>query len=386
LRRPLAVAAALAAGVLASTAAPAAAAIATGRWVVSNERPVPLEWFQGLTHAPGGSRFFAGVFEGVTRTDAALRQRVRAEAAIPAEVKAQYGFDHIGDPTYDRAEGGRLLLPLECYVPGAPNGGNTCARGAIGVLDPVTLAWRYLVPLDQSAIAKAMWAEVSPDGALLWTSSGSDLLAYRTADVSAANAAAGAAIRPVRRVAGAVPPRGIAGGAFDGRRLLLSEPGAGELRVWSVDVDGAGARRLEATLPVAGEAEGLDVLPSGDGLLHWLVSPFAPGGRAPTYGTGHSEIVSLVPRSQARLNVFVIRRFPARITAHVTLASGAAARPVAGALVQAGGRRGRTDGRGAVVLRARVPAHRRIVVTARKQQLRGRMVAPALQRHARFTG
>src|SRR3712207_7744381 len=32
-------------------------------------------------------------------------------------------------------------------------------------------------------------------------------------------------------------------------------------------------------------------------------SPFAPGNRPPTYGTGHSEIVSFVPRRAARLHV-----------------------------------------------------------------------------------
>ena len=47
-----------------------------------------------------------------------------------------------------------------------------------------TLAFRYYVKLDPAQIAKAMWVESSPDGRLLWTSSGSDLLAYRAADVS----------------------------------------------------------------------------------------------------------------------------------------------------------------------------------------------------------
>ena len=44
---------------------------------------------------------------------------------------------------------------------------------SIGVADPDTLAWRYYVKLDKSFIDKAMWAEVSPNGQLLWTSSGS---------------------------------------------------------------------------------------------------------------------------------------------------------------------------------------------------------------------
>ena len=29
-----------------------------------------------------------------------------------------------------------------------------------------------------------MWAETSPDGALVWTSSGNDLLAYRSSEVT----------------------------------------------------------------------------------------------------------------------------------------------------------------------------------------------------------
>ncbi|MGZ4277651.1 MAG: hypothetical protein ACXVFK_13020, partial [Solirubrobacteraceae bacterium] len=92
------------------------------------------------------------------------------------------GYDHIGDISWDAAEHGRILLPLECYYPPA---GNTCQTGSIGVADPRTLKWRYYVKLDPRYIAKAMWAEVSPDGKLVWTSSGSDLLAYRDADVKA---------------------------------------------------------------------------------------------------------------------------------------------------------------------------------------------------------
>jgi hypothetical protein len=125
----------LVAVVLLSSAAcgTARAASAGGDWVVSNERAVPLQWFQGLTHARGGrERFFVGVFDGVTRTDTGLRQQLRTEDVIPPDVAAQYGFNHIGDPTFAHGE---LLLPLECFVPGAPNGGNPCGRGAVGVAD-----------------------------------------------------------------------------------------------------------------------------------------------------------------------------------------------------------------------------------------------------------
>ena len=103
---------------------------------------------------------------------------------IPPEVHLREGYNHIGDISYDRAEGGRVLLPLECYVPNGPNGGNPCLHGSIGVADPRTLQWRYYVKLDPAEIPKAMWNEVSPDGTLVWTSSGDDLLAYRTADIT----------------------------------------------------------------------------------------------------------------------------------------------------------------------------------------------------------
>src|SRR5436190_1101512 len=80
-----------------------------------------------------------------------------------------------------------LLLALECF---SLLGGNTCKTGSIAVADPRTLRWRYYVKLDPAFIDKAMWAEASPDGKLLWTSSGSgkDLLAYRMAEITQSNA------------------------------------------------------------------------------------------------------------------------------------------------------------------------------------------------------
>ena len=145
---------------------------------------------------------------------------------IPPDVHASEGYNHIGDISWDRAEGGRVLLPLECYVPGGPNGGNPCLHGSIGVADPGTLQWRYYVKLDPAEIPKAMWNEVSPDGTLLWTSSGGDLLAYRAADISLANAApAHAPIHSVRRLQG----RGAADGDHrrDVRRRADARRGAG---------------------------------------------------------------------------------------------------------------------------------------------------------------
>ena len=50
-------------------------------------------------------------------------------------------------------EGGRVLLPMECFTPGV---GNTCGTGAFGVADPATLAFRYYVKLDPADIPKAL--------------------------------------------------------------------------------------------------------------------------------------------------------------------------------------------------------------------------------------
>jgi hypothetical protein len=58
------------------------------------------------------------------------------DPVIPPLVFATEGYNHVGDIGY---QGGRVLLPLECYTPGGPNGANTCGTGSIGVADPATL-------------------------------------------------------------------------------------------------------------------------------------------------------------------------------------------------------------------------------------------------------
>ena len=193
--------------------------------------------------------------EGLWRTGPLLAPKAGAGAAIPAGVKAAEGYNHIGDPSWNPAEGGRVLLPLECY---SSELGNTCGTGAFGVADPATLAMRYYVKLDPAEIPKAMWAESSPDGELIWTSSGRDLLAYRSADVVPANAGPSAPpIRAVRRLAGAVPPSGVTGAVFRHGRLFLAGQDGGVHQVWSVDTAN-GLRRLEIEHEICGEAEGLD--------------------------------------------------------------------------------------------------------------------------------
>ena len=202
--------------------APAAGAADPGRWRATGVSRIPLEYFQGMTSDPRRTLWFDGIFIGLYSADANLRQLRRNDVVIPAAVTAREGYNHVGDLSWDARERGRILLPLECFYPGRPGGANSCGTGSIGVADPQTLRWRYYVKLDPAEIPKAMWAEVSPDGRLLWTSAGSDLLAYRTGDVTRARAAPGAApIRAVRRLAGAVPPD------RDHGRRLLRRPAAG---------------------------------------------------------------------------------------------------------------------------------------------------------------
>jgi hypothetical protein len=294
-RRGAAAAALLA--VAALTAASPAHAAARNRLRLAGTRAVSIAYFQGLTHDRAGTRFFDGPVVGLYRTDAALHRRAAVADVIPPEVANAFGFNHVGDIGFAPALRG-VVLPFECFTPGAPNGGNTCGQGGLGIADPATLTLRYVVALDPRDIAKAMWAEVSPDGRLVWTSNGPDLIAYRTADVSPANAAAGVRIRPVRRVRGAVPRSGITGAAFLDGRLLVAGQQTGPLELWSIDVR-SGARRREAVLHVAGESEGLDVFSAGRGRVQWLVTPFDPRGRRPTYGTGHNELLSFVPRRRA---------------------------------------------------------------------------------------
>jgi hypothetical protein len=332
---------------------------------------VPLSYFQGLTHSAAGAWFFDGITVGLFRTDRDLRENANNPDGLSPDLTAQ-GFNHIGDPTWDAREGGRLLLPLECYVPGAPNGGNTCGRGAIGVADPATLKLRYAVALDPADIPKAMWAEVSPGGAQLWTSSGDDLLAYDTAALAPG---ATAPVRPVARLAGAVPPSGVTGAAFYRGRLFLAGQDGATLQLWSIDVTGATAPLLELELPgVAAESEGLDVLDARGGVLHWLLSPFASGGRAPTYGTGHSELLTFVPAADARLRV---RATPARLvagrktrlTVTVTDRFGGRVHRVSGARVAVGRAHALTARDGTARLTVRRSRPGSVQVTATKERL-----------------
>jgi hypothetical protein len=348
-----------------------ASAADPGRWRLTGRSPVPLEYFQGMASDPDRHVWFDGVFAGLYRTDDRLRERERQETVIPPEVTMSRGYNHIGDPTWDAREGGRVLLPLECYTPGAPGGSNTCRRGAIGVADPITLRWRYLVELDPAEIPKAMWAEVSPDGRLLWTSSGGDLLAYRTAAITRAAAGAGP-LPAVARLAGVVPPSGITGAAFYGDRLLLAGSAPGGFEVSSIDL-ATGARRLEIRRPAELESEGLDVIDAFGGVLHWIVRPLT--------GQGNVLLHYSPTAPRARLDLSARpSRFPAGRRTRVRFRATHAGRPIAGAVVRAEGRWVRTGAAGTARMTLRLPPSGRLRVTASRADLR---VAVVTLRRAR---
>ncbi|MEA2311967.1 MAG: hypothetical protein QOE28_1935 [Solirubrobacteraceae bacterium] len=281
--------------VLAALPAATAGAADPGRWKLTGYSRIPHTYYQGVTHDPARQFFFDGPDTGLWRTDDALTQQAGTPDVIPPEVTATEGYDHIGDLDWDAAEGGRVLLPLECYYPDRPGGENSCQTGSIGVADPNTLAWRYYVKLDPAEIPKAMWAEVSPDGTLLWTSSGNDLLAYRVADINVANAAPTAPpIHSVQRLVGAVPPSGITGATFYDGRLFTAGQSGDTFQVWSIDL-ATGARQLEIERQIVGESEGLDTLDALGGVLHWIVTPYNPEARPPTYGPQSNVLLHFKP-------------------------------------------------------------------------------------------
>jgi hypothetical protein len=291
--RPL-LAGALIAAAAAVLAAPAAHAGDPGRWKLTKARSIPIAYNQGVT-AVGSSAFAFSSNQIIFSAERTLRQRRENTAILPADMVSAEGYDHIGDLTYDRAEGGRLLLPLECYRFDAPNGGNHCGTGSIGVASPTTLDWRYYVKLDPRDIKKAMWAEMTPDGRSLWTQAGSVLLRYDAREITRANAApTGKVLRPVQRLKRALPPGQMTGATFvSGRLFVATQPDT--MRVYSIDLR-TGKRRLEIERAIRGESEGLATLRMSNGTLHWQIAPFDPKGRTPTYGSDRGVLLTFARR------------------------------------------------------------------------------------------
>jgi hypothetical protein len=365
--RPLGAAAATLALVLA-LAGPAAAKD-PGRWTLTGWSSVPNTYWQGVaTAGPGKPLFFSGLFTGLHRTARDLHQTGSMDPVIPPLVLAGERYNHVGDIGY---QGGRVLLPLECYTPGGPNGGNTCGTGSFGVADPNTLAFQYYVKLDPAEIPKAMWVEASPDGNLLWTSSGPDLLAYRASDVTSANAGPAAApIHSVRRLAGAVPPSGVTGAAFHRGRLLLAGSQGTSYQVWSVDVS-TGKRRLELELRnVQGESEGLTQVPLLGARLHYLVAPLS---KQPTFGPTVGLLHFTTGRWAGRgLRVTSRASNASSLRPRVSVLVKRAGRPLAGARVSVAGFRATTNSRGRATVKPKLGVPGTFAAMARQGRRRGR--------------
>jgi len=352
--------------------APPAGPADPGRWRTAGVSRIPLEYYQGIASDPWRRLWFDGVFDGLYRTDARLVERARDDAVIPAAVTAREGYNHVGDISWDGREGGRILLPLECYYPGRPGGANSCGTGSIGVADPVTLRWRYYVMLDPAEIPKAMWAEVSPDGRLVWTSSGADLLAYRSRDI----VRGAGPIRAVRRLVRAVPPTGITGAAFYGERLLLAGQADTRFAVWSVNL-ATGGRRREIERTIVGESEGLDVVGALGGVLHWIVTPFDPAGRPSTYAPPGNALLHFVPtgpRRRLRLTA-TPRRLVVGDRTRVAFMARVRRAPAAGVVVRFRGRRQRTSAAGVARFTVTLRRPGRYVAKATRADLRPATVA-----------
>ena len=280
----------LVACIVALAAAPSSAKSSTWEEVGLSE--IPLYYYQGMTHDEAGNRYFIGVHIGLYRTDPALGETARNDDVIGPEVHLTENYNHVGDLSY---HDGKLYLPLECYYPPI---GNTCETGSIGVADPETLEMKYYVKLDPAEIKKAMWCEVSPDGKLLWTQEGEDLLAYDMEDITAANAAPdGPVIQAVKHLPGAVPPSGITGATFIGKRLFVAGGTEAGGEIWAIDLK-RGTSELQHSTEYIGESEGLDDDREGaasdelPGELHYMVQPYNTEGY-PTHGVANGVIYHL---------------------------------------------------------------------------------------------
>ena len=125
---------------------------------------------------------------------------------------------------------------------------------------------------------------------------------------------------------------------------------------------------------MAAESEGLDVLDARDGLLHWLLTPFPPGGGKPTYGPGHSELLTFVPAADAKLALrvaptHVVAGRATRVTVTVTHRYGGRVHRVPGARVSVGTTHALTGREGTARLTVRRSRPGTLRVTAAKQQL-----------------
>jgi hypothetical protein len=131
-------------------------------------------------------------------------------------------------------------------------------------------------------------------------------------------------------------------------------------QVWSVNPR-TGKRRLELEQRFCGESEGLDVIRTLGGELHWLIGPSGEKGCKLTYGPT-SALLHFVPRPGVKgLRVTVLG---AKTTAVKVWVSRQGA-PVAGARVSFAGASARTNAHGRATLRPKLVLPGRFKALAR---------------------
>src|SRR5206468_2378201 len=128
---------------------------------------------------------------------------------------------------------------------------------------------------------------------------------------------------------------------------------------------GATPPRVEIEMPSTfhAESEGLDLLDMRGGTLHWLWSPAVAD---PTYGTGHTELLTFVPAAEAKLHL-TIKRKGKNATAKVTHRFAGNNRAVAGAQVTLGSRKATTNASGVATFKK--AAKRKLKAKASKLDL-----------------
>jgi hypothetical protein len=167
-----------------------------------------------------------------------------------------------------------------------------------------------------------------------------------------------------------VPPSGITGAVFLNGRLFLAGESGGVYQVWAVNTDN-GARQLEVEMRICGESEGLDVIPTLGGELHWLIALSDPRGCQLTYGPGNA-LLHFVPKpTRHRFAVKVLNvsdgSIPGTVTA-IVQATRAGNLPVRRARVGFAGGRARTGKRGLAVVSAQLERPGRFSALVRKGQ------------------
>jgi hypothetical protein len=327
------------AGAAPALAAPPALAADPGLWVLTSTKTIPAYFRQGLASDPSQNVFFSGSFAGIYRTRN-LVEKARNTTPIPPDVAKSEQYNHIGDISWDAGEGGRLLLPLEGYAPFGTDH-NPGKTGAVGVMDPTTLKWRYYVKLDPAEVEKAMWFATDAARGLLWTIRDSDLLAYNLSDINPANAApSGPVLHASRRLVGVVP-NGAGGAVVLGGRIYLSTQAPGVNQIISVDPN-TGSSQVEFERPGDLEVEGMESGPYLGGLLHWEL---VPGG-----GLSNTQLLNLVPKGAPLRVALSAPRVRAdrktALTATVTVATTGSRIPLPGVQVRLGGRSAKTDDNG----------------------------------------